>query len=57
MVLRPLAVLVVIDVSAPPAGERQRAMLGWFGIRGIGSVFYLMFALRSGFPAFWRMSF
>ena len=23
-------------------------MLGWFGIRGIGSVFYLMFALRSG---------
>ena len=23
-------------------------MIGWFGIRGIGSVFYLLFALRHG---------
>jgi NhaP-type Na+/H+ or K+/H+ antiporter len=23
-------------------------MLGWFGIRGIGSVYYLVFALRQG---------
>jgi sodium/hydrogen antiporter len=23
-------------------------MVGWFGIRGIGSVFYLLFALRQG---------
>jgi NhaP-type Na+/H+ or K+/H+ antiporter len=23
-------------------------MISWFGIRGIGSVFYLMFALRQG---------
>lgn len=33
-------------------GERltrpQRAMIAWFGIRGIGSVFYLLLALRHG---------
>jgi NhaP-type Na+/H+ or K+/H+ antiporter len=46
MVLRPLSAL------AATAGEglvgSQQAMIGWFGIRGIGSVFYLLFALRSG---------
>ncbi|WP_137896353.1 cation:proton antiporter [Ramlibacter sp. 2FC] len=46
LVLRPLSVL------AATAGERltspQRAMISWFGIRGIGSVFYLLFALRHG---------
>lgn len=46
VVLRPLAVLVVTFRRRLPG--HQRAMLGWFGIRGIGSVFYLMFALRSG---------
>lgn len=30
------------------AGLPQRAMIGWFGIRGIGSVFYLLFAIRHG---------
>lgn len=46
MVLRPLSAL------AATTGEgligSQQAMIGWFGIRGIGSVFYLLFALRSG---------
>jgi NhaP-type Na+/H+ or K+/H+ antiporter len=46
LVLRPLSVMVAIP------GERltlpQRALIGWFGIRGIGSVFYLLFALRHG---------
>lgn len=46
LVLRPLSVLVAT------VGERltmpQRAMIGWFGIRGIGSVFYLLLALRHG---------
>lgn len=46
LVLRPLSVLVATT------GERlswsQHAMVGWFGIRGIGSVFYLLFALRHG---------
>lgn len=43
-VLRPLAAMTAL------VGERlsrpQRAMIGWFGIRGIGSVFYLLLALR-----------
>ncbi|HZR04144.1 MAG TPA: cation:proton antiporter [Burkholderiales bacterium] len=46
VVVRPLAVL------PSTAGERlsadQRLLVGWFGIRGIGSVFYLLFAIQSG---------
>jgi NhaP-type Na+/H+ or K+/H+ antiporter len=49
-------VLRTIAVSLGMFGERtgdrmavpQRAMISWFGIRGIRSVFYLMFALRHG---------
>lgn len=46
VVLRPLAVWLgtlgcALDVP-------QRAVISWFGIRGIGSVFYLMFALERG---------
>lgn len=46
LVLRPIA------VAAGTLGEaltsHQRRMISWFGIRGIGSVFYLMFAIRHG---------
>jgi NhaP-type Na+/H+ or K+/H+ antiporter len=46
LVLRPLSVV------ASTWGERlsvpQFAMIGWFGIRGIGSVFYLLLALLHG---------
>ena len=46
LLLRPLSVVVALT------GERlsltQQAMVGWFGIRGIGSVFYLLFVLRHG---------
>ncbi|MDN3575508.1 sodium:proton antiporter [Chitinimonas viridis] len=46
LVLRPLSVWVVTT------GERltqpQRAMIGWFGIRGIGSMFYLLLVLSRG---------
>lgn len=44
--LRPLAVWV--GVLGEPMGMRQRAVISWFGIRGIGSVFYLMFAIEHG---------
>ena len=46
LVIRPLSVLVASvgeGVSRP-----QLAMIGWFGIRGAGSVFYLLFALHRG---------
>jgi sodium/hydrogen antiporter len=44
LVLRPLSSLA----STAFAGltRTQRGMIGWFGIRGIGSVFYLLLALR-----------
>jgi NhaP-type Na+/H+ or K+/H+ antiporter len=28
----------------------MRGMLGWFGVRGIGSLYYLMFAIEHGLP-------
>ena len=46
LVLRPLA--VTAGTLGEPMTARQRAMISWFGIRGIGSVFYLMFAIRHG---------
>lgn len=53
----PLVLLVLRPLSTLPAiiGERltlpQNTMIGWFGIRGIGSVFYLLFALGHGIDA------
>ena len=47
LVLRPLSVLVATT------GERlslaQHAMVGWFGIRGIGSLYYLAYSINAGF--------
>jgi NhaP-type Na+/H+ or K+/H+ antiporter len=48
LVLRPLAVLVGVMGNSILA--HQRVMICWFGIRGIGSVFYLAFALHRGLP-------
>jgi len=47
-VIRPLSVLVVPWrrlLDGP-----QRLLIGWFGIRGIGSLFYLFFALNHDLP-------
>lgn len=46
LAVRPLSVLLGLPPSALPAG--QRAMVAWFGIRGVGSVFYLAVALDMG---------
>jgi NhaP-type Na+/H+ or K+/H+ antiporter len=52
----PLLLLVLRPLSAAAAfpGEglhsSQKMLIGWFGIRGIGSLFYLLFALRHGVP-------
>ena len=45
-VVRPAAVLAVVRKHRMPAGQRR--LVGWFGIRGIGSIFYLVFALEHG---------
>lgn len=45
-VLRPLSVLPAY--VGERAGARQIMLASWFGIRGIGSLFYLLLALRAG---------
>ncbi len=46
LVLRPAS--VVAAIAGEGLTQPQRAMIAWFGIRGIGSVFYLLLALRAG---------
>jgi NhaP-type Na+/H+ or K+/H+ antiporter len=41
VVIRPLAVW--IGVREASAGEAPRRLLAWFGIRGIGSVYYAVY--------------
>jgi NhaP-type Na+/H+ or K+/H+ antiporter len=43
-VIRPLSVWLFLAGS--PTSRRQRLLMGWFGIRGIGSLYYLTYALR-----------
>lgn len=47
LVLRPLAVL--IGTAGSGARPTQVAFIAWFGLRGIGSLYYLAFALTHGF--------
>ncbi|MCA8244964.1 cation:proton antiporter [Burkholderia sp. AU32262] len=44
--VRPLAVLFTLVGSR--ATHAQRRLMAWFGIRGIGSFYYLLFALEHG---------
>jgi sodium/hydrogen antiporter len=46
LVARPLA--VGLGLAHSPASSGQRWLIGWFGIRGVGSLFYLAFALNHG---------
>jgi len=45
-VIRPLLSLLLLIGS--PTTRLQRLLLGWFGIRGIGSLYYLAYALTHG---------
>jgi NhaP-type Na+/H+ or K+/H+ antiporter len=46
LVIRPLS--VAIGLSGSSASGNQRLLIGWFGIRGIGSLYYLMYATNHG---------
>jgi NhaP-type Na+/H+ or K+/H+ antiporter len=46
---RPLAVMATVRQAALP--DTQRRLVAWFGIRGIGSLFYLAFVLEHGVDA------
>lgn len=45
-VLRPMSVLP--SYAGEHAGATQIALASWFGIRGVGSLFYLLLVLRAG---------
>ncbi|HEY5935681.1 MAG TPA: cation:proton antiporter [Kofleriaceae bacterium] len=45
-VIRPLATRVALTLT--PTTSPQRWLMGWFGIRGIGSLYYLGFVLQHG---------
>jgi sodium/hydrogen antiporter len=49
LAIRPLSVW--IGLLGAPVSRDQRMMMAWFGIRGIGSVYYLMYAIHHGLPA------
>jgi sodium/hydrogen antiporter len=48
VIARPISVL--IGLLGTSASWRIRAMTAWFGVRGIGSLYYLMYAIQHGLP-------
>ena len=46
--IRPVAVVLGLAGSRTP--RTQIRLLAWFGIRGLGSLYYLMFAINHGLP-------
>jgi NhaP-type Na+/H+ or K+/H+ antiporter len=49
LVIRPVSVALGLLNSSATTG--QRWLIGWFGIRGVGSLYYLMYAINHGVPA------
>lgn len=49
VVARPLSVMLGMLGSSSPM--RVRSIISWFGVRGIGSIYYLMFAINHGLPS------
>lgn len=45
-IIRPAASFLCLIKT--PTGKIQRGLIGWFGIRGIGSLYYLAYALNHG---------
>jgi sodium/hydrogen antiporter len=48
LVIRPLSVWIGLAGAGVP--RVRRAYMSWFGIRGIGSIYYLMYAIENGMP-------
>jgi NhaP-type Na+/H+ or K+/H+ antiporter len=49
VIIRPMA--TVLTLFRTPLSRPQRAFVAWFGVRGIGSVYYLAYALSHGVAA------
>lgn len=50
LLIRPIAVWIGL-IGARTSSPVQKPLTAWFGIRGIGSIYYLMFAVTHGLPA------
>jgi NhaP-type Na+/H+ or K+/H+ antiporter len=48
MVARPVSALA--SLLGTRTSWPMRGMIGWFGVRGIGSLYYLMYAIQHGLP-------
>jgi NhaP-type Na+/H+ or K+/H+ antiporter len=48
VVVRPIS--VIFALLGTNTTWRIRGLTGWFGVRGIGSLYYLMYAIESGLP-------
>ncbi|MHB1123557.1 MAG: cation:proton antiporter [Ramlibacter sp.] len=48
LVIRPVATW--LGLLGSQSSARQRGLVAWFGIRGIGSLYYLMYAINRGLP-------
>lgn len=48
LVIRPAS--VGLGLAGAPVARDQQMMIAWFGIRGIGSIYYLMYAIHHGLP-------
>lgn len=49
VVVRPVSVW--IGLAGASVSRDQRILISWFGIRGIGSIYYLMYAINHGLPS------
>lgn len=48
LVVRPVSVW--LGLMGSPMARDQRVLISWFGIRGIGSIYYVMYAINHGLP-------
>jgi NhaP-type Na+/H+ or K+/H+ antiporter len=48
LLVRPVS--VALGLAGLGTSRRQLALIGWFGIRGVGSLYYLAFAINLGIP-------
>ena len=49
LAIRPASVL--LGLARSKTSRPQRGLIAWFGIRGIGSLYYLAYAMNRGLPA------
>ncbi len=47
-IIRPVSVWA--GLIGAPIAQDQRYLIAWFGIRGIGSIYYVMYAINHGLP-------